>query len=69
MLSLYMKYRNLKDCLKNQEGQGLVEYALIIVLISLAVLAAQPGIVGAIQGVYTTITNFLTGVGAPAGGV
>ena len=67
MLSLYLKYRNLKDRLKDrltdEEGQGLVEYALIIALISIVILGANPGIVTALQGVYNRIASFLNTAG------
>ena len=63
MLSLYMKYQNLKNRLQeNEEGQGLVEYALIIALISLVVLAATPGIVTELRALYGRIAAVFTGI-------
>ncbi|MPM67425.1 hypothetical protein SDC9_114347 [bioreactor metagenome] len=45
--------------LKKQEGQGLVEYALIIVLISVVAMVAM-GLLGTeISTVFTTITDKL----------
>ena len=41
------------------EGQGLVEYALIIVLISIAAVATMTTLGGAVKGVFTTITSSL----------
>ena len=41
------------------EGQGLVEYALIIVLVSIAVIATLTALGGKINDVFTTITNTL----------
>jgi pilus assembly protein Flp/PilA len=41
------------------EGQGLVEYALIIVLVSIAVIATLTALGSKINGVFTTITNAL----------
>jgi len=45
--------------LKREEGQTLVEYALIIVTISIGVTAAMVFLRGKIQGVFTTIGNAL----------
>ena len=46
-----------------EEGQGLVEYALIIVLISIAAIGAMSTLEDGISGVFTTISNTLTGGG------
>ena len=45
--------------LKREEGQTLVEYALIIVTISIGVTAAMVFLRGKIQTVFTTIGNAL----------
>ena len=44
-----------------EEGQGLVEYALIIVLISIAAIVAMQGLAGGITGVFEEITGTLGG--------
>jgi pilus assembly protein Flp/PilA len=41
------------------EGQGLVEYALIIVLVSIAAIATLTLLGTTVSGVFTTITNAL----------
>ncbi len=41
------------------EGQGLVEYALIIALVSIALVAALTALAGGVRGVFTTIVNSL----------
>ena len=41
-------------------GQGLVEYALIIVLIAVAIIAAMSALSGQLQAVFTRITASLT---------
>jgi pilus assembly protein Flp/PilA len=45
--------------LRREEGQTLVEYALILVLISIASIAALGLLSGKINGVLTTITDTL----------
>jgi len=50
--------------LQKEEGQGLAEYALIIVLVSIAVVTAL-GLVGdEIENVFTTIQEQLSNTGA-----
>lgn len=44
---------------KNEEGQTLVEYALIIALVSVALIAALTALQVNITGVFTTIGNAL----------
>ena len=45
--------------LQKEEGQGLVEYALIIVLVSIVAIITL-GLLGTtVSGVFTTITNAL----------
>jgi pilus assembly protein Flp/PilA len=44
---------------REEEGQGLVEYALIIVLVSIASIAALTLLGTSVAGVFTTITGSL----------
>ncbi|MDY6992696.1 MAG: Flp family type IVb pilin [Pseudomonadota bacterium] len=46
---------------KEQEGQGLIEYALIILLIAIAVILVLTALGGEIGQVFTDIINGLTG--------
>ena len=46
--------------LQKEEGQGLAEYALIIVLVSIAVVLALTAVGDEINGVFTTITTELS---------
>jgi len=46
---------------REEEGQGLVEYALIIVLISIAAIVAMQALAGGITGVFDTINATLGG--------
>jgi Flp pilus assembly pilin Flp len=46
---------------KRQKGVTTVEYAVMLVLIAIAVMAANPGISGAVVGVFTNMAGQLTG--------
>lgn len=60
MLSLYTTGRNLRESLLNAEGgQGLVEFALIIVVISLVALAASRPLTEGLTNVFSVIRDRL----------
>jgi pilus assembly protein Flp/PilA len=46
----------------NEKGQGLVEYALILVLVAIVVIAALMILGPIIGNTFSTINNSLTGV-------
>ena len=46
--------------MQNEEGQGLVEYALIIVLVSVALVGALGLLTGGISGAFDRIIAVLT---------
>ena len=46
--------------LREEEGQGLVEYALIIAVIAIAVIVAMLFLRGQIQNIFSNIGNNLT---------
>ncbi len=46
--------------LTDEEGQGLVEYALIIAVIAIAVIVAMVFLRGQIQNIFSNIGNNLT---------
>ena len=46
--------------LRNDEGQGLVEYALIIAVIAIAVIVAMVFLRGQLQNIFSNIGNNLT---------
>jgi Flp pilus assembly pilin Flp len=68
MLALYGRYLKAKDAIKSRltddEGQGLVEYVLIIVLIALVVLAAINPVTSGLQVAFSKISNALTSANA-----
>ena len=45
---------------KEEEGQDLVEYALLVVLIALGAITAMKGLAAAISGAFTNATANLT---------
>jgi pilus assembly protein Flp/PilA len=57
-------YLWLKNWFESDEGQGLVEYALIIVLVSIALIAGLTLLAGGINNVFTTINTTLRGTGS-----
>jgi pilus assembly protein Flp/PilA len=56
LLKLYVMIQDLKN---REEGQDLVEYALLIALVSLAAISGLNGIASAIKTVFTNISNSL----------
>ena len=54
---MYLTY--IRARLAREEGQALVEYALIISLIAVAAIGALALVSGGINGIFTTITNNL----------
>jgi Flp pilus assembly pilin Flp len=64
MLALYSRCLTVKDAIKSrltdEEGQGLVEYVLIIVLIALVVLGTIPPIANALKSGFNAIEAAVT---------
>jgi pilus assembly protein Flp/PilA len=52
---LLRTYLSMKQMLEQEDGQDMVEYALIISLISIAAAAALHTLAGKITGVFSTI--------------
>ena len=56
MLSIYVKLQvALKSLLAQEEGQDLVEYALIIALVSLALVASLTALAGGIDAAFDAV--------------
>jgi len=58
MLALYLRLRNWLA--QKEEGQDLIEYALLIVLIAIVVVAALRLLGPTVRGVYNNINTQLT---------
>ena len=60
MLSQWYEYLKVRmQTLKNESGQTIVEYVLLIVLVALAVFFASPTITSAVLGVFTKTSSVL----------
>jgi pilus assembly protein Flp/PilA len=55
MLKLYIKMQNLKSSLMQEEGQDLVEYALVVALIALAATAGMKTLASDINAAFNGI--------------
>jgi len=55
-LKLYAKFQRIKN---DEEGQDMVEYALVVALIALAAATAIPGVGTAITTWYVNVSNAL----------
>ena len=55
-LNLYMKLQGLKN---GEEGQDLVEYALLVALVALACITGVQSIATAVNSVFSTISGSL----------
>jgi pilus assembly protein Flp/PilA len=64
MLELISKMADFwaKDSWKREEGQGLVEYALILVLVSIVAITALKALGSSITGILNTVANTLNPV-------
>jgi pilus assembly protein Flp/PilA len=56
LIKLYVMFQNLMN---REEGQDLVEYALIIALVSIALVVSLGSLTTAITGVFNTIAGKL----------
>jgi len=56
LLKLYVKFQDLKN---REEGQDLVEYALLVCLIALAAITGVNKVAGAVTAVFSNISASL----------
>ncbi len=59
MLELYAKLHNAIEAMKDENGQDLIEYALLGALISVACIAAITPLATKISATFTAITTAL----------
>lgn len=57
--ALFMLQVKVQDLIKREEGQDLVEYALIVALISVATVTAGKNLAAAINNVFISVTSSL----------
>lgn len=61
MHDMFLKiYIKVQDLMTREDGQDLVEYALVVSLLSLAATAAMGSLASAINGAFTAIGGKLT---------
>ena len=56
LLNLYVKFQSM---VTREEGQDLIEYALIAALIALAAVASVKSVTTALNGVFTSVSSTL----------
>lgn len=61
-LKIYVTSQMLKNRLKEEEGQDLVEYAAVILLVVLALAGGMTTLAGQINGVMSGVANKITNV-------
>ncbi len=57
-MAWYAAHRRNRAC--NQRGQGMVEYGLILILVSVAVVVALAALSGQLNTIFDTIANDLS---------
>jgi pilus assembly protein Flp/PilA len=59
ILKFYVKSQSLKSILQNEEGQDLIEYALVVALIALGAVAGMGTLATGINNAFGTIASKL----------
>ena len=57
LLKLYLKFQDLKN---NEEGQDLVEYALVVALIAFGAITGMTSLAGGLNTAFSNISTNLT---------
>lgn len=60
LMKLYVKAQTIRESLKNEEGQDLIEYALVVALIAFAATAGMSSLAGGINSAFQNIATKLT---------
>ncbi len=60
LMKLYVKAQNLKDALRDETGQDLIEYALVVALIAFAATAGMTTVATKINAAFTSMGTKLT---------
>lgn len=55
LLKMYVQAQVLRESLKNEEGQDLIEYALVVALIAFAAIAGMSTLAGGINTAFGNI--------------
>lgn len=53
----------LRKLAQQEEGQGMVEYSLILALVSVAAIGVLTGLGGNVKGIFTSASNAMTTTG------
>ncbi len=64
MLRSFFAREENQGCFGREAGQGLVEYALILVLVAIAVIASLSLIADPIDAIFGTVTDTLNNAGS-----
>jgi len=59
MLNLYVKSQMVRQALKDEEGQDLVEYALVIAVVCLGLISGMNTLANGINAAMGTVSNKL----------
>jgi pilus assembly protein Flp/PilA len=59
ILKFYVKAQAVKNALRNEEGQDLIEYALVVALIAFAAIAGMSTLATDINAAFTSIGSKL----------
>jgi Flp pilus assembly pilin Flp len=55
----------MRSFLQDEQGQDIVEYALVVAAVCLTLIATVSQLARAVSGVYSSIVETITGVGTP----
>ena len=57
ILKIYVKLQGLRDAMKDENGQDMVEYAIVMGLIALGAMAAMNTLASTIATAFTSVTG------------